>query len=317
MDRNKQKIDIDLIYLWVDGNDPKWLEKKHRITGNFDNESEINNKGRYANNDELKYSLRSVEKYIPWINNIYIVTDNQQPEWLNVNHPKIKVIDHKEIMPEEALPSFNSSVIEYFIYRIHGLNEHFLFSNDDMFFNKKLQPDYFFEEDGFPIVRLKRKLMKRYHYSIKLLLLGRLGQYKSMVVRGAKLVEEKFGVFYSGIPHHNVDAYNKSDYKYAVEVLFDEEVSRSQYSHIRKDGDLHRSAFSYYALATGKAHLKYVSRKESSRIDVRKSDYLSYLNKYNPDLFCLNDGQRVKDEDREKIKPFLEKVFPEKASFEL
>lgn len=58
---------------------------------------------------ELKYSLRSVSQYLPWINKIYIVIDNQVPSWLNTEHPKIKIIDHKDILPADALPTFNSN----------------------------------------------------------------------------------------------------------------------------------------------------------------------------------------------------------------
>lgn len=310
------KIKIDLVYLWVDGNDPQWLEKKQRFTGKFDDTSEENNRGRYISNDELKYSLRSVEKNIPWVNKIYIITDNQRPHWLNNDHPLVQIIDHKEIIPEEGLPCFNSSVIEYFIYKIPNLEEHFLLVNDDMFFNKELHPDYFFSENGLPIVRLKKKFFGKHHYAIKRKIRGHLGQYKSMVVEGAKLVEKHFGVFYSGIPHHNVDAYNKSDYKYAVEELFESQVANSVASHTRKYGDLHRSAFSYYALAAGKAHVKYVGRRQSFRINVSSGKFDKYLNKYQPELFCLNDNQKVKDEDRIKIKPFLESLFPMKSSFE-
>ena len=68
--------DIDLVYLWVDGSDPRWLEKKIRFTGAVSDNSEVNNKGRYMNNDELRYSLRSVERYLPWIRKIFIVTDD-------------------------------------------------------------------------------------------------------------------------------------------------------------------------------------------------------------------------------------------------
>lgn len=107
-----QPFDIDLVYLWVDGNDPKWIEKKEKFTGRLADHSEENNKGRYINNDELKFSLRSVEQYLPWIRRVYIVTDDQCPVWLQKDHPKIHIVDHKQILPREALPCFNSSVIE-------------------------------------------------------------------------------------------------------------------------------------------------------------------------------------------------------------
>jgi hypothetical protein len=311
-----QSFDVDLVYLWVDGSDPQWLEKKERFTGKLADNSEGNNKGRYVNNDELKYSLRSVEKYVPWVRRIYIVTDNQCPEWLQREHPKIRIVDHTEILPEEALPCFNSSVIEYFLYRIPDLAEHFLFANDDMFFNKPLSPYYFFDKEGIPFVRLKKKFLGKWHYRLKLLFRKKLGQYITKVLDGASLVEQKFGKYYSGVPHHNVDAYVKSDYRYAVEHVFREQVTRSLSSRTRMYVDLHRSAFSYYALAVGKGHIKYVGRKESDRLLVYRRNLKNRLNRYQPYLFCLNDNQRVKDEDRRRIKPFLEELFSEKSSFE-
>src|SRR3546814_12468985 len=93
------------------------------------------------------YALRSVEKHAPWVRRIFVVTDDQRPEWLNTDHPRIQVIDHKDIMPPEALPCFNSTVIEYFLHRIPGLSDRFLFANDDMFFNADLSPGFFFGQD--------------------------------------------------------------------------------------------------------------------------------------------------------------------------
>ena len=56
--KNKvENMDIDLVYLWVDGNDPAWQAKRNAFIGKTDESSPINCKGRYANNDELKYSL--------------------------------------------------------------------------------------------------------------------------------------------------------------------------------------------------------------------------------------------------------------------
>src|SRR3546814_5660751 len=109
-----QHVEIDLIYLWVDGNDAKWQAKKQAFTGVVSDNTETNNKGRYISNDELRYALRSAEKHAPWIRKIFIGTDDQQTEWLN-NHPRLQVVEHKDNMPPEELPCFNSNVIEYFL----------------------------------------------------------------------------------------------------------------------------------------------------------------------------------------------------------
>ncbi len=313
-------MEIDLVYLWVDGNDPKWQAKKRAFTGVLSDNSETNNKGRYISNDELRYALRSAEKHAPWIRKIFIVTDDQKPAWLNTEHPRIQLVDHKDIMPAEALPCFNSTVIEYFLYRIPGLSGRFLFANDDMFFNADLAPDFFFGKGGYPIVRLKRKLLGRWHPRLtaffKALVGKKPGQYAQKLADSAHAVEEKFGKYYSGVPHHNIDAFLTSDYRNAVEEVFADRVKKSQVHHVRTFGDIHRSAFSYYALAIGHGHLNYVDRKEASRILVYKHDFMAYMKRYAPKLFCLNDNQRVTDDDRKKIRPFLETLFPDRSAFE-
>lgn len=311
------RFEIDLIYLWVDGNDPHWRAKKNAFTGQgSDHHSENNFAARYTNNDELKYTLRSAEKYAPWIRRIFIVTDNQKPDWLNENHPKIQIIDHRDILPAASLPCFNSSVIEYFLYKIPNLSEHFLYANDDMFFASKLTPGFFFAADGFPVVRLTKKPFGKWRYLLKNLTGKKLGQYRQMIWDASLLVEEKFGKYYSGIPHHNIDAYRKTDFKTAVEDVFADQINRSVPHHLRTFGDMHRSAFSYYALAIGHAHLKYVDYSESCILDVNKNHYQRYLDRYQPSLFCLNDNQHSTDSDRAEAKRFLDGLFPLKSAFE-
>lgn len=309
-------MEIDLVYLWVDGNDPEWIKKKQQATNTASDNSEMNSVGRYADNEELKYSIRSAEKYIPWIRRIFIVTDSQIPEWLNTANPKIRVVDHKEIMPLEILPTFNSPVIEYHLYKIPDLTEHFLYANDDMFFNAPIKPDFFFARDGYPILRLKRKALGRWHHKVKDLLGKNIGQYRRTVVDSIDLIYKKFGKYYSGVPHHNVDAYKKSDYQKAVEGIFNKEIEKSKFNRVRAYGDLNRSVFGYYALAIGHAHLRYVGTGESMRILINRYDFMKYLKKYMPKLFCLNDGEHGNSEHRKKIVPFLEALFPDKSAFE-
>ncbi len=310
-----QKLEIDLVYLWVDGSDPQWKKKKLAFTNALSDNSETNAAGRYISNDELKYSLRSVAQHAPWIRNIFIVTDNQKPAWLNTDHPKIKVIDHTEIIPKEVLPLFNAIAIEYFLYKVPGLSEHFLYANDDMFFNGNLSPDFFFAEDGYPFVFLKRKKFGKWYNRLRALVKDD-GHYRRTVVKSMSLVDKKFGKYYSGLPHHNIDAYKKSDYQKAVEEVFSEEVKKSQIHRLRTEGDFHRSAIAYYSLAIGHGHIKYVDRKIASRMQIYNSNFEEHMEKFHPLLFCLNDNEKATDEHRLLVQPFLESIFPNKSAFE-
>jgi len=51
---------------------------------NSSDNRQFDDSNRYRDSDELRYSIRSLVKNAPWIRRIYIVTDNQIPNWLNL-----------------------------------------------------------------------------------------------------------------------------------------------------------------------------------------------------------------------------------------
>lgn len=310
------KYEIDLVYLWVNGNDPIWKAKRNATIGKPDEKSTINCKGRYADNDELKYSLRSIEMYAPWIRRIFIVTDNQIPQWIDTSNPKIKIVDHRDIMPEECLPSFNSSVIEHFICKIPDLSEHFLYANDDMFINNPVCPETFFAEDGLPIMRLTHSRLRDIFLSFKKRFLGiPFKNYVQIVHNSAQLVKEKYGIYYNAKPHHNIDAYLKSDCQHA-EDIFKNEISKTLCNHVRNSNDIHRSIYAFIDLAEKRCHPTYVNQKTSFRFHIQNHKHYKKLEKYNPIFFCMNDSEYANDYDRKMVKEFLGKRFPTKSEFE-
>lgn len=309
--------DIDLVYLWVNGNDPEWQLKRNAFIGKVNEDSSINCKGRYVNNDELKYSMRSIDLYAPWLRKIFIVTDNQVPEWLDTSNPKIQIVDHSEILPPESRPCFNSSLIEHFIYRIPGLSEHFLFSNDDTFLNKHASPEDFFTPQGFPIVRLTRMPFRKIRWFFRENVRNRpLGNYTRILGRSSQLVYDKYGHYYTGLPHHNIDSYLKSDYKRMVEEVFRDEFMANNTNRMRNDNDVHRSVISYATLAEKRAKRRYVNKKESLMVKIHRARHFIRLDKYRPMFFCINDSEFVRDEHRIKAKEYMQTRFPDKSSFE-
>ena len=140
------KSDIDFVVLWVDPNDPKWQHKKLDYTPDAKSDVGVN---RYRDWGILKYWFRSVEKYAPWVRKIHFVTDEQIPEWLNLDNTKLCHVNHYDYIDKSALPVFNSSAIEIGIHNIPGLSEKFVFFNDDMFITDYITPDYYFT-NGVP-----------------------------------------------------------------------------------------------------------------------------------------------------------------------
>jgi len=310
-------LKIDLVYLWCDGNEPAFRKRREKYQKECGKTlSKENGNCRYVQIDELKYSLRSVEKFVPWINRIYIVCDRQIPVWLNVNHPKIFVIDHSEIIPKEYSPLFNSTAIECFIGKIKGLSEHFLLANDDTFFGRSLKPSFFFDDSG----RAKVRVVKAEPCD---------DMYGGFLKNAVEKIQRKFGVSFLHImPHHNIDAYLKSDYNEAFDA-FNDDVQRTATHRFREADDLHRFVVSLYMLYKASAVLKDTSyvlggrffrhfglaKRDSLTLDNYKN--LNKIRSCRPGLFCINDTENSQPEDRKKVQCFLEEMFPYKSEFEL
>lgn len=133
---------IDFVIPWVDGGDTEWLEEKKKYTVNKGADNSVN---RYRDWDNLQYWFRGIEKFAPWVNRIHFITCGHLPEWLNVNHPKLNVVRHEDYIPKQYLPVFSANPIELNIHRIKGLEEQFVYLNDDTFFVRETNPEDFFK----------------------------------------------------------------------------------------------------------------------------------------------------------------------------
>jgi len=104
---------------------------------------------RFEDNDELRYSLRSVEKHAPWVRHIFIVTNGQIPSWLNLDDERVTVVPHSDIFANKShLPTFSSPAIESHLHRIPGLSDWFIYMNDDVLFGRDVWPDDFVTASG-------------------------------------------------------------------------------------------------------------------------------------------------------------------------
>jgi hypothetical protein len=144
---------IDIVYLWVDGNDPAWRSKRRQASQRLSSGHRAaiglhgNVEGRFRDNDELRYSLRALERFFPEHGHVYIVTDAQTPSWLHPSE-RLTVIDHHALIPAACLPTFDSGNIESYIHRIPDLSERFFYLNDDVFFGAPVDPGDWFWDGG-------------------------------------------------------------------------------------------------------------------------------------------------------------------------
>lgn len=314
----KYDYPIDLVYTWVDGNDKAWLskklywQKKLKIIDNY-----AIGKQRFRDREELKHSLRSVERYMPWVRNIYIITDNQVPSWLNLKHPKIKIIDHKDILPNDALPVFNSMAIETGLANIDGLSENFIYFNDDIFVNKPVTPDFFFTKDGKPIIyddpELREEGLARIRQNDQATWV-RLWK-KTMDDVASKYKTEPFVI--AGT--HTAAPFNKTDFQNVLND-FKEGFEKTSYSKFRNPDDFNIGIVDMANHTKNRIVLRdYNNIDPKFNCSVAGILIMSNMNdiKYmDPCLFCLNDANYHDDTISLKHTEYLRKRFPNKSSFE-
>lgn len=332
---------IDIVYTWVDGSDPIWDKKRRKRAEEIGTVlPDANNDARFMDNNELKYSLRSVHQFAPWINKIFIVTDNQIPNWLNTDHPKIKIVDHKDIFTKkENLPSFSARGIESQIHHIKQLSEHFIYFNDDMFLGRPSNLNDFFTVNGKPYIFVSEILPipNRKFYDISKRDVLKRNDHQYAVVNSRKLVTEsqKKSVYYN--VRHGVKPLLKSVLE-QIEKNFSSELLKTSANSFRTlDDVLMFHLFAFYAIIKKLGRPKYLKTvsKKKAIIDLFSSSYnkftFGYINLHDknldenleailnnePFIVCLNQTPSTPDSSIKKIKDFLDIYFPNKSPFEL
>lgn len=159
METSKYKqYPIDAVILWVDGNDDAHKQKMSLFLEDKNRMKDVKFRTRYDQVDEIKFTVDSILKFASFIRKIYIITDNQIPDFLkkkeNSIYGNVKIIDHKVIFKgyEEFLPTFNNRSIETCMYRIPGLAEYFIYFNDDFFLINETSPEDFYQNKS-PVLR--------------------------------------------------------------------------------------------------------------------------------------------------------------------
>lgn len=151
---------VDAVITWVDDKTPGYKDLlKTFAKRDFDSDP-----SRTRDNlDLLRFNLRCVERYAPWINNIYLFTCRPQvPSWLAEVHPRLTIVHHDEVIPAALLPTFNSFAIISHLHRIPGLSDRFLYLEDDMLLLRDLTLADFLAPDGRPLVFETAKLTPRH-----------------------------------------------------------------------------------------------------------------------------------------------------------
>lgn len=313
---------IDVVYTWVDGADPSWKKQRKYFVEKTEGISRSATKAsRFRNHDELRYSLRSIEAFAPFVRHIYIVTSGQKPKWL-VDHPKITVVTHNEIFAKkDCLPTFNSIAIEANLHHIKGLADRYIYFNDDVFLGKHVTRHDFYApgrkikvfSSGRRIFRGNKKA-QRHLWEVP---------YQNMANYMMKELaadnrppKKKFFFYHSHTPFPMFKRIAQT-----AERRFHYMFRKASSHKFRMNSDvtITNGLIPHYAVYINEAEVVAADSVTVSFKANPKSDQegLRTILKTRPMFFCIQDSAAKTDKASEKrLKRFLQTYFPKKAPWE-
>ncbi len=332
---------IDIIIPWVDGNDPYWLRERSATEKKYNINKQANSNVRYESWDNLQYIFRGIEKFMPWVDKVFLVTCGQIPDFLNVNNPKLRLVSHSEYMPKKYLPTFNSNVIELNYHRIEDLSDNFILFNDDCYPIKPIPQSYYFidgvpcdEAVESPIMPVDVGAISNYASYVKannVLFINKHFRKRDVQKKNwdkwyfegyGELLERNRGLSYwnnfAGFhDYHMPVPLKKSTLKYIWDIESDllDKVSQNQFRH---SSDLSQCIVRYWQLCEG----NFVPQKSEGKpylvtIDNYKEVVEAIDNKVSQ-MICLTEDCTPEEfvTIRAAINESLNKLLPAKCSFE-
>ena len=330
-------MEIDFVITWVDMNDPKWKEEFAKYSNKPENTKNGVSDARFRDYGFLKYWFRGVEKFAPWVRKIHFVTSGQKPEWLDENNPKINLVNHKDYIPEQYLPTYNSVVIERYLHKIPGLAEHFVYFNDDFYIINHIGKERFFR-NGLPCdiavfqynpswsqwyIRIKNNIRIINKHFNKNEVMARDHDkwfHKSYGARARwNYLLKPYNKFITLRTPHNAQPYLKKTFE-EVWAVAGEELTETSANRFRALNDLTPELFRTWQICKGNFE-PYNTYKDTKMFPlmIKSKQAEKAIRNQAYSLICLNDNIHIRNYEQvmNNIKQAFETILPEKSAFEL
>lgn len=327
---------IDIVIPWVDGSDPAWQEERGRFRPTVRSD---NSNARFREWGLFQNWFRGIEAYAPWVRTVHLVTWGHLPPWLNVNHPKLHVVNHRDYIPEEYLPTFSSHVIELNMHRIPGLADHFIYFNDDVYLTAPTVREDFFV-DGLPVDTAVLGMVTNsdsvsFLPYIQLNMLGNINQtfskHQVMKQNLSKWFSPKYGklmlynlYFYPGANvaglrnFHTCIPYRKETLE-QVWQAFPEDLDHTCRNRFRSREDVNQYLFRYWRMmrgefVPGKPNSAYLTIGEDSVQSIAQAMSSSRYK-----VVCVNDDPMSCDfsQQQEQLDQIFRNKYPDKSMYEI
>ncbi|WP_188717227.1 stealth conserved region 3 domain-containing protein [Paracoccus acridae] len=320
LEQKAQCEPVDVVYTWVNHRDQEWAKSfsyhLNLLNGQAKKPEGINDSmsiSRFHSIDELRYSLRSVHKNLPWSRRIHVLTNCAPPSWLDVDHEQINWIDHQQIIPDDYLPTFSSHVIESYLHHIPGLTNRFIYMNDDFFVVSPKDKLFFFSETGNT-----RAFLEDFGV-VSGSCRDTDPDYLNASRNSANLLLNELD-FWPTRLHKHTPYSLKRDILMEIEGKWKSDFSIFRRNKFRSINDLNLTSFLYhhYALATGRAEVASVKLSLVMPIDVRWQNRLSTALCGDVDVLCINEGGVLRPAPNwhSSVSRFLQNSFFQPAPWE-
>lgn len=326
------KPEIDLVIPWVDGADEAWLAEKQQVTGIKPDANNV----RFRDWDNLQFLFRGIERFLPFIRTVHFVTWGHLPPWMNTACEKLHIVNHRDYIPADYLPTFNSNTIELNFHRIEGLAEQFICANDDMFFLQPLTPEFFFK-DGVPVDACIEEAHQFFSGPIDHIIGNNLAVvnkhfqkketvrrlhrqwYSPKLKKGAlkNLYMSPFACFTGFHNPHIPFAYNKSTFEAVWEAEADL-LNATCLHRTRSIEDVNHWLCRYWQFTTGRFAPAAPERGCFFSIGRDDEAIAKAITEQQYPMICLNDDDPAIDFETAKqaLRQLFEQVLPERSAFE-
>ena len=330
---------IDFVITWGSNDDPEW-KKQYEYYSAKAGRTVDSSIYRYRDWDMLYFLFRGIEKFAPWVNKVYFVTNANPPKWMNTKHPKLIVLNDKDIVPSQYMPTFSCFPIEFNFHRIEGLSDKFVYFCDDMFIIDNVFPTHFFR-NGLPCDMaimsavchskanvydnccfMAKALVNQYFEKTKVVKKNIFKGYPPSIpwVVKANLRYLRLPQFPGFSLNHLPQIYLKKTYD-EIWKCCGGELARTCESKFRSYGDVSPTLIRYWQLASGNFTPCNVYKygKVFYLCDKNISESVDCICHQKKKLICLNDGDHVThfDEYKERLIKAFEQILPNKCGFEL
>ena len=314
-----EKEPIDIVIKYIDLSDPNLNRKGiHQISKDIDNE-------------ELRYSIRSILKNIPWVRKIFILMPNEKVRYfkeLNEIKEKIVYIKDKDLI---GFDSSSSLVFQFRYWKLKefNLSDNFISMDDDCYIGRPLKKTDLFYVQNKKVVPLiiSSQFLQFNEVDVNI----NIHNLKTNIKKSKK--EQNYNVFqyskyltYSFIMKslstkkiivpkftHNAIPTNIREIKEIYDLINQSEFKNTTlYSNYR-----HIDSLQFQTFVLGYTFIKH--KKKIRNISHKLIKFRNSLNaNYDYDLFCVNtNANENSDLSKQIFKIVMEKIFPEKSPYEI